>query len=104
MVMVEAMACGTPTIAFRAGAVPEVIDDGVTGYIVDDLEGAVAAVARIGALSRAQCRAVFETRFSAVRMAESYVSVYERLARSRGSAHVHAQALAADDAVRAAGR
>ena len=104
MVMVEAMACGTPTIAFRAGAVPEVIDDGVTGYIVDDLESAVAAVARIGALSRAQCRAVFETRFSAVRMAESYVSVYERLASSRGSAHLYAQALAADDAVRAAGR
>ena len=65
LVMIEAMACGTPVIAFRRGSVPEVMDDGVTGFVVDNVEEAVQAVARLGELSRLRCRQVFEGRFSA---------------------------------------
>ncbi len=83
MVIIEAMACGTPTIAFRRGAVPEIIDDGATGFIVDDVEGAVRAIDRIDELSRAHCRAAFEARFTSARMAADYVSVYERLLAPR---------------------
>ncbi len=81
LVMIEAMACGTPVIAFRRGSVPEVIDDGVTGLIVDDVEAAVRAVGRVGELSRRRCREVFERRFSDERMARDYVALYARLAR-----------------------
>jgi glycosyltransferase involved in cell wall biosynthesis len=77
--MIEAMACGTPTIAFRAGSVPELIDDGVTGFIVKNEEEAVAALKRVPGLSRARCRAVFERRFTACRMAKDYLSIYEAL-------------------------
>lgn len=79
LVMIEAMACGTPVIAFRCGSVPEVINDGVTGFIVDDVAGAVAAVGRIGALDRARVRATFERRFDIARVAEDYVAVYRAL-------------------------
>jgi hypothetical protein len=79
IVLIEAMACGTPVIAFRRGSVPEVIDDGVTGFVVDDVDAAVKAVERIPTLSRRRCREVFEERFSARRMAEDYVTIYERL-------------------------
>ncbi len=54
--MIEAMACGTPVIAYRRGSVPEVIDDGVTGFVVDDMDGAVDAVNRVAGLCREQCR------------------------------------------------
>lgn len=79
--MIEAMACGTPTIAFNCGSVPEVIEDGVTGYIVESEEEAVRALGRLHNLSRATCRQVFETRFTASRMAEDYLAIYQRLAR-----------------------
>jgi glycosyltransferase involved in cell wall biosynthesis len=79
MVMVEAMACGTPVIAYRCGSVPEVIDHGVTGFICDDLDQAVAAVERVHELSRATCRRVFEQRFTAARMTHEYVSIYRRM-------------------------
>jgi glycosyltransferase involved in cell wall biosynthesis len=90
MVMVEALACGTPVIAFRCGSVPEVIDDGVTGFICDDVEQAVAAVARIPELSRATCRRVFERRFTAARMTHDYVSIYRRVMDHRHEARDHA--------------
>src|SRR5262249_46073635 len=80
LVMIEAMACGTPVIAFRHGSVPEVIDEGVTGFVVDDVAGAVRAVEKVGGLDRGRCRAVFERRFSAARMARDYQAVYQRLA------------------------
>jgi len=80
LVMVEAMACGTPVIAFRRGSVPEVMADGESGFVVDDIDGAVAALERIDTLSRAGCRRVFEERFSAARMACDYAAVYERMA------------------------
>jgi glycosyltransferase involved in cell wall biosynthesis len=80
LVMIEAMACGTPTIAFPAGSVPEVIDHGVTGYIVHDENAAVGAVSRLNHLSAAAIRDRFETRFTARRMAEDYVALYRRMA------------------------
>jgi glycosyltransferase involved in cell wall biosynthesis len=79
LVMIEAMACGTPTIAFRRGSVPEVIDDGVSGFIVTDESDAAAAVARLGQLDRQNVRAAFDRRFTATRMAEEYVALYEDL-------------------------
>ncbi len=80
LVMIEAMACGTPTIAFPAGSVPEIIDHGHTGYIVHDETSAVAAVARLDRLSSAAIRDRFETRFTSRRMAEDYVALYRRMA------------------------
>jgi glycosyltransferase involved in cell wall biosynthesis len=80
LVMIEAMACGTPTIAFPAGSVPEVIDHGVTGYIVQDEAEAVAALSRLDRLSSGAIRDRFETRFTARRMAEDYVALYRRMA------------------------
>jgi glycosyltransferase involved in cell wall biosynthesis len=74
------MACGTPVIAFNRGSVPEIVEDGLTGFIVEDVEGAVAAVARLGELSRTKVRRRFEQRFTARRMAEDYISVYRSLA------------------------
>ena len=80
LVMIEAMACGTPVIAFNSGSVPEVMDDGVTGFTVNDVEQAVAAVGKIHTLDRTRVRATFDRRFTARRMAEDYVDVYEELA------------------------
>jgi glycosyltransferase involved in cell wall biosynthesis len=80
LVMIEAMACGTPVVAFNHGSVPEVIEDGVTGYIVADEAAAVAAVRRLARLDRGRVRARFEARFTARRMAEDYVAVYRSLA------------------------
>jgi glycosyltransferase involved in cell wall biosynthesis len=79
LVMIEAMACGTPVIAFRRGSVPEVIDHGVTGFIVDSLDEAVEATRRVAALSRRVCRETFDRRFTAARMAADYMAVYRRL-------------------------
>jgi glycosyltransferase involved in cell wall biosynthesis len=79
LVMIEAMACGTPVIAFRSGSVPEVVDDGVTGFVVNGEAEAVEAISRLGELDRRQVRARFEQRFTAKRMAEQYLGHYERL-------------------------
>ena len=79
LVMIEAMACGTPVVAFRCGSVPEVMQDGVSGYVVDTLDGAVEATAHALELPRKRCRAYFEARFAAPRMASDYLAVYERL-------------------------
>ncbi|WP_433695505.1 glycosyltransferase family 4 protein [Paraburkholderia phenoliruptrix] len=84
MVMIEAMACGTPVIAFGRGAVPEVLEHGVSGFIVDNVEEAVQAAARIGDIDRAQCRRAFEARFTATRMADDYLRVYEHLIAGTG--------------------
>jgi glycosyltransferase involved in cell wall biosynthesis len=79
LVMIEAMACGTPVIAYRGGAVPEIMEEGRTGFIVRALKDAVEAVRRVPELSRKRCREVFEKRFTAARMAQDYLQVYERL-------------------------
>src|SRR5881227_3547805 len=83
LVMIEAMACGTPIIAYDRGSVPEVMENGVTGFIVSEIEQAVEAVGRVRDLSRVRCREVFEKRFTASRMASDYINVYTRLADSR---------------------
>jgi len=85
LVMIEAMACGTPVIAFKAGSVPEVIDDGITGFVVSSEDEAVKAIGRLGELDRYRVRAHFEKRFSAKRMAEEYVRHYQVLCDSIGS-------------------
>jgi glycosyltransferase involved in cell wall biosynthesis len=86
LAMIEAMACGTPVLAWRNGAVPEVVDDGVTGYIVDSIEAAVAKVPALAALERGQVRRRFEVRFTVARMARDYLHVYRSLARPRAMA------------------
>ncbi len=80
LVMIEAMACGTPVIAFNCGSVPEVVDHGMTGFVVDSEDAAVAAIPRLARLSRQAIRGRFERRFSARRMAGDYLSLYRQLA------------------------
>jgi glycosyltransferase involved in cell wall biosynthesis len=95
LVMIEAMACGSPVIAWRNGSVPEVIEDGVTGFVVDSVEEAVQAVEHVATLSRHTCRSVFEERYDAARMARDYLEVYRHL--------VHAGSELARSAPHAAG-
>lgn len=83
LVMIEAMACGTPVIAFEHGAVPEVIEDGKTGFIVNDLDGMKQALQHLKSIDREECRRVFEERFSASRMARDYVAIYQQLLESK---------------------
>ncbi|MGN6652812.1 glycosyltransferase family 4 protein [Trinickia sp.] len=87
MVMIEAMACGTPTIAFRNGAVPEVLEEGVTGYMVDSADAATEAVSRLDTIDRRKCRNVFDARFTSARMARDYINVYEALLVQTDSRH-----------------
>jgi len=94
LVMIEAMACGTPVIAFNRGSVPEIIDDDVTGFIVEDQTGAIGAVDRLAQLSREKIRQRFEQRFTARRMAQDYLSVYRSL-MDRAAPHLR---LVADEA------
>src|SRR6201991_521976 len=93
LVMIEAMACGTPVIAYNRGSGPEVVEDGVTGFIVEDINGAIGAVDRLSHLSRANIRQKFEERFTARRMAMDYLSIY----RSLGERKAPQLRLVADD-------
>ena len=79
LVMIESMACGTPVIAYRNGSVPEVVEDGITGFIVSSIEESVRALEKVHRFDRAGCRHAFEQRFSASRMAKEYVKIYETL-------------------------
>jgi glycosyltransferase involved in cell wall biosynthesis len=79
IVMIEAMACGTPVIAYNRGSVPEVVDEGITGFVVEDEMSAVAAVGRVGGLDRGAVRRQFEARFTARRMAQDYLAAYRGL-------------------------
>ena len=83
LVMIEAMACGTPVVAFRCGSTPEIIEDGATGFLVDTLEQAVAAAGRAHLLDRETVRARFDLRFSATAMARRYLDVYGDLLARR---------------------
>jgi glycosyltransferase involved in cell wall biosynthesis len=83
LVMIEALACGTPVVAFRGGSVTEVLDDGVTGFVVDNMNDAIEATRRVIRLSRHQCRQTFERRFTVSRMAADYVAVYEEAVAAR---------------------
>jgi glycosyltransferase involved in cell wall biosynthesis len=82
LVVIESMACGTPVIAFARGSVPEIVEDGVTGFIVDNIEEAVRAVRRLPELDRREVRRRFEQRFSAGRMASDYLEIYRQPART----------------------
>ena len=86
LVVIEAMAFGTPAIVWNEGAMPEIVDDGVTGFVVDSIEGAVAAVEKLDRLGRSQVRAAFEKRFSAERMVRDYEVIYASLAPDAASA------------------
>jgi glycosyltransferase involved in cell wall biosynthesis len=79
LVMIEAMACGTPVIAWRKGSVPEVVRDGLTGFVVDDIEAAVRCLPRLETIRRQDCRRIFEDHFRAERMATDYLRIYQRL-------------------------
>jgi len=79
LAMIEAMACGTPVLAYNCGSVPEVLDDGITGFGVNSLREAVAAVSRLSSLDRRKCRDAFERKFSVQRMADDYLTIYESM-------------------------
>jgi glycosyltransferase involved in cell wall biosynthesis len=83
LVMIEALSCGTPVVAFRGGSVDEVIEDGVSGFVVESVDQAVEALGRLGELDRERCRNVFESRFTVKRMVADYMKVYRQLQRSR---------------------
>src|SRR5207244_121784 len=85
LVTIESMACGTPVISFGRGAAPEIIDDGVTGFVVDTETEAAAAIGRLHTLSRGFVRKVFEQRFNSHRMAADYVNIYQKLIHAPGS-------------------
>ncbi|MBR0707984.1 glycosyltransferase family 4 protein [Bradyrhizobium liaoningense] len=95
LVMIEAMACGTPVLAFRSGSVAEIVEDGINGRIVESVEEAVQAMPSLLALDRRAIRARFEERFSATRMAADYVKVYQKLLRRRPAPERQLSALAA---------
>jgi glycosyltransferase involved in cell wall biosynthesis len=86
IVLIEAMACGVPVIAYPFGSVPELIEDRVTGFVVHDIQGAVQAVRNIGQIDRAVCRQRFEECFTAERMAQDYLAIYERMLSGRPAA------------------
>lgn len=88
LVMIEALACGTPVVAFRNGSVPEIIEPGHTGFVVDGMHDAPQAVGKALHLDRAACRRRFEQRFTAERMARDYVSVYEQLMAREPALHL----------------
>jgi glycosyltransferase involved in cell wall biosynthesis len=79
--VIEAMACGTPVIAYRRGSMPELIEDGVTGFLVDSFDEAVAAIGRLGEIDRHACRRAVERRFTVDRMADEYLALYRRIVR-----------------------
>jgi glycosyltransferase involved in cell wall biosynthesis len=79
LVMIESLACGTPVIAFPRGSVEEIVQDGVTGFVVKNVEAAAEAVKRIPQISRSRCRTIFEERFSVRRMCDDYLKVYEQV-------------------------
>jgi glycosyltransferase involved in cell wall biosynthesis len=90
LVMIEAMACGTPVIAFNNGSVPEVLESGLTGYIVGSEDEAVAALREVPKMSRDRIRAEFDRRFTAQHMAQNYLKLYARLAKMRAAANAAA--------------
>ncbi len=82
--VVEAMACGTPVIAYNKGSMPELIEDGVNGFIVNDVDGALRALENISSIDRKRCREIVEEKFSVDRMVDEYIKVYEKILEERG--------------------
>jgi glycosyltransferase involved in cell wall biosynthesis len=80
IVLIEALACGTPVLAYHCGSIPEIIEDGVTGFICDNLDGMVAAIDRLSLIRRQRCRDSFKTRFTVERMVQDYLALYQYMA------------------------
>ncbi|QIG98127.1 glycosyltransferase family 4 protein [Bradyrhizobium sp. 6(2017)] len=99
LVMIEAMACGTPVLAFRCGSVPEIVEDRLTGRIVSDVDEAVRAIPELLGLDRIAIRLRFEERFSAARMASHYVKIYQKMLRARAASQLQLSALKASFSV-----
>ncbi|MBU6434372.1 MAG: glycosyltransferase, partial [Nitrospirae bacterium] len=93
LVFIEALACGTPVLAYRRGSVPEIIDDGVTGYICNHLDEFATAVEQVSLLERRRCREAFESRFTVERMVQDYLDVYAQILNDRSTtalrSHLH---------------
>jgi glycosyltransferase involved in cell wall biosynthesis len=87
LVLIEALACGTPVLAYRRGSIPEIIDNGITGFVCETLAEMADAVGRLPLIDRARCRASFDARFTADRMARDYVALYERIAEEGTAEH-----------------
>jgi glycosyltransferase involved in cell wall biosynthesis len=79
--MIEAMACGTPVIAYRHGSVPEIVETGANGFIVNSVEEAVIALRNLDSIQCGRCRQIFEQRFTSQQMASAYLSIYQKLAQ-----------------------
>jgi glycosyltransferase involved in cell wall biosynthesis len=93
--MIEAMACGTPVIAWGNGSVPEVVRDGLTGFVVADIDDAIRCVAQLKSIRRRDCRSVFEAHFSARRMASDYLRIYEEQIQSMADVGIRGHAIEA---------
>jgi glycosyltransferase involved in cell wall biosynthesis len=89
LVLIEALACGTPVLAYRRGSIPEVIEDGVTGLVSENLSEMAESFAKIADIDRRRCRAAFDERFTADRMARDYVALYERIIEERSAPKVY---------------
>ena len=89
IVLIEALACGTPVLAYRRGSIPEIIEDGVTGFICENLDEMVSAIDRLPLIQRQQCRDAFEARFTVQRMVQDYLTLYERMAASVTTPGLH---------------
>jgi glycosyltransferase involved in cell wall biosynthesis len=103
LVLIESLACGTPVLAYRRGSIPEIIDDGVTGFVCDNLDEMVGAIDRLPLITRQHCRWAFEERFTIQRMVEDYLALYERICVESAGPHVLAQAGSLNHKVRNAG-
>ena len=91
IVLIEALACGTPVFAYRRGSIPEIIDDGVTGFICDSMAEMIAKLDQLPSINRRRCRDAFENRFTVSRMVKDYLAVYERMATVPARVHALAQ-------------
>ncbi|MDE3036005.1 MAG: glycosyltransferase, partial [Nitrospirota bacterium] len=91
IVFIEALACGTPVLAYRRGSIPEIIEDGETGFICDTLEDLTAAVERVSLIDRRRCRQAFEMRFTVERMVQDYLKVYEQVIADESGSRARSQ-------------
>jgi glycosyltransferase involved in cell wall biosynthesis len=83
LVLIEALACGTPVFAYQRGSIPEIIEDGITGFICENLDEMVSAMSRLPRIQRQHCRQAFEARFAVTRMVKDYVALYEKILNNR---------------------
>lgn len=102
LVLIEALACGTPVLAYRRGSIPEIIEDGITGFITDNLQDMIASVDKVWQIERARCRQTFEERFTVERMVRDYLALYERLLDTREGTHQSASSFRTDEATSSA--